>query len=310
MIELRHLRYAVAVADEGHVTRAAERLGIQQPPLSQQIRVLERAVGAPLFKRLPRGVSLTEPGRVLVERARLLLQDADAALEAARRAARGEQGWLAVGYTTSAAFHPLVATVMRSLRQAAPGIALSLEEASTGDLMGLLHADRLDAALVRAPAARPEGLIVEPLLTEEMLVALPDHHPLAAAAIRRRRLPLSDLAAETFVLNRRPSGPGLYDDIIAACRAAGFSPMVGQETPRMVSTLSLVSAGLGISIVPASMARLETNGIAYRRLDRAAGLVAPLYLARRAGEPSASLSRFLAMVRQHVAASPTRPPPR
>ncbi|MDZ5451779.1 LysR family transcriptional regulator [Labrys sp. ZIDIC5] len=300
MIELRHLRYAVAVADEGHVTRAAERLGIQQPPLSQQIRVLERAVGAPLFQRLPRGVRLTEPGRVLVERARLVLQDVDAALEAARRAARGEQGRLAVGYTTSAAFHPLVSAVVRGLRDAAPGIALSLEEGSTGDLIELLRADRLDAAFVRAPAARPDGLIVEPLHVEEMLVALPDHHPLAAVSLRRQRLSLAALANETFVLNRRPSGPGLYDDIIAACRAAGFSPMVGQETPRMVSTLSLVSAGLGLSIVPASMAKLETNGIVYRRLDDTTRLTAPLYLARRADEPSPSLSKFLDMVRRRA----------
>ncbi|MDT3380742.1 LysR family transcriptional regulator [Labrys neptuniae] len=300
MIELRHLRYAVTVADEGHVTRAAERLGIQQPPLSQQIRVLERAVDAPLFQRLPRGVRLTEPGRVLVERARLVLQDVDAALEATKRAARGEQGRLAVGYTTSAAFHPLVSAVMRGLREAAPGIALSLEEGSTGDLIELLRADRLDAAFVRAPAARPDGLIVEPLHVEEMLVALPDHHPLAAASLRRQRLSLGALANETFVLNRRPSGPGLYDDIIAACRAAGFSPMVGQETPRMVSTLSLVSAGLGISIVPASMAKLETNGIVYRRLDGTTGLTAPLYLARRADEPSPSLSKFLDMVRRQA----------
>ncbi|WP_448951640.1 LysR family transcriptional regulator [Labrys neptuniae] len=299
MIELRHLRYAVAVADEGHVTRAAERLGIQQPPLSQQIRALERAVGAPLFERLPRGVRLTEPGRILVERARLVLQDVEAALEAARRAARGEQGDLAIGYTTSAAFHPLVASVVRGLRQAAPGIALSLEEGSTTDLLGLLHEDRLDVAFVRASAAKPDGLTIVPLLAEEMLVALPDHHPLAATP-SRSGLSLGALAQETFILNRRPSGPGLYDDIIAACRAAGFSPIVGQETPRMLSTLSLVSAGLGISIVPASMAKLETNGIAYRRLDKASRFTAPLYLARRAGETSAGLSRFLDVVRQHA----------
>lgn len=305
MIELRHFRYFVAVAEEGHVTRAAERLGIQQPPLSQQIRVLEREVGAQLFRRLPRGVELTDAGRTLLEKVRLVLADVDLALDAARRTARGEQGGLVIGFTSSAAFHPLVASVVRLLRQTVPGVTLALREGNTSDLIGELRSERLDAAFVRSPVERPVGLVVEPLLAEEMLVALPDQHAIAERLAKRSgqgmlegRIALAELAEETFILYRRPSGPGLYDSIIAACRAAGFSPRIGQEAPQMVSTLSLVAAGLGVSIIPASMARLETNGIAYARLDDLPRLTAPLHLAYREEKPSGALERFIDCVRR------------
>lgn len=310
MIELRHFRYFVAVAEEGHVTRAAARLGIQQPPLSQQIRALEREVGAQLFRRLPRGVELTDAGRTLLEKARLVLSDVDLALDAARRTARGEQGGLVIGFTSSAAFHPLVASVVRLLRQTAPGVTLALREGNTSDLIGELRSERLDAAFVRSPVERPVGLVVEPLLAEEMLVALPDQHAIAERLAKRSgqgmlegRIALAELAEETFILYRRPSGPGLYDSIIAACRAAGFSPRIGQEAPQMVSTLSLVAAGLGVSVIPASMARLETNGIAYARLDDLPRLTAPLHLAYREEKPSGALERFIDCVRRSGDAS-------
>ncbi|NTF90614.1 LysR family transcriptional regulator [Agrobacterium rhizogenes] len=306
MIELRHLRYAVAVADAGHITRAAEQLGIQQPPLSQQIRALETMIGTPLFHRLPRGMALTAAGQTLVERARIILADVDLAVEATQRSARGEQGNLAIGFTSSAAFHPLVSSMVRSLKQSAPDVALALEEASTGDLIEALRAERLDVAFVRSPVDASAGLVIEPILDEEMLVALPDQHPLATGAVSRRRhgissrrIPLLGLANETFILYRRPSGPGLYDSIIAACRAAGFSPRIGQEAPRLLSTLSLVAASLGISIIPESMARLEANGIVYFRIEKAAGLVAPLHLAYRDETPSGVVRRFIESVRQH-----------
>ncbi|MFD0938630.1 LysR family transcriptional regulator [Methylobacterium trifolii] len=295
MIELRHLRYFLAVAEEGHVTRAAERLGIQQPPLSQQIRALEREVGESLFRRLPRGVELTDAGRTLLEKVRLILRDVDLAVDAARRTARGEQGRLAIGFTGSAAFHPLVSSVVRASRQASPDEALTLEEGGTSDLIETLRAGRLDAAFVRAPVDGATGLVVEPILIEDMVAALPEQHRLAGGTGRIR---LADLSEEAFILYRRPSGPGLYDGIIAACRAAGFSPRVSQEAPRTVSTLSLVAAGLGVSIVPESMARLETNGIAYARLDDAPGLGAPLHLAYREARPGGALGRFIARVRE------------
>ena len=306
MIELRHLRYAVAVADAGHMTRAAEALGIQQPPLSQQIRALEDAVGSPLFRRLPRGMQLTDAGRVLTEKARQILRDVDLAIEAARRTARGEQGSLAIGFTSSATFHPLVSAAVRALHEASPGITLKLEEGSTANLIDDLRADRLDAAFVRSPVERADGLVIAPILEEEMLIALPDRHPLAAAPAP---LPLAALAQEVFILYRRPTGPGLYDSIIAACRNAGFSPRIGQEAPQLMSTLSLVAAGLGISLIPASMARLETNGIAYRHLLPSVGLTAPLQLAYRAQAPSGALQRFIDTVRQQQGCRLYKPEP-
>ncbi|WP_445491827.1 LysR family transcriptional regulator [Rhodopseudomonas sp. RCAM05734] len=296
MIELRHLRYFIAVAEEGHVTRAAARLGIQQPPLSQQIRALEDLVGVALFYRLPRGVELTEAGRVFLGEARAALAQVGHAVEAAQRTARGEQGRLAVGFTSSAAFHPFIPAVVRAFRQQSPEVELVLEESSTGELIEALQRQHLDVAFVRVPAGEAAGITIEALLNEAMLVALPAHHALARGG-KRRSIRLTELADETFILSRRPTGPGLYDAIISACRAAGFSPRVGQEAPRMMSTLSLVAAGLGVSIVPESMRRLNTEGIAYLTLSDAPRLVAPLHLAWRSASVSGAMARLIAQVR-------------
>src|SRR5579863_1649796 len=145
-MELRHLRYFIAVAEEGHITRAAERLGMQQPPLSQQIRVLERELGAQLFRRKARGVELTEPGRALLADARQIFAHVEHAFDATRRAARGETGRIAVGFTSSAPFHPFVPRVIRAFRESAPGVALTLEEGGTTELIDDVRHERLDAA--------------------------------------------------------------------------------------------------------------------------------------------------------------------
>jgi DNA-binding transcriptional LysR family regulator len=297
MIELRHLRYAVTVADEGHVTRAAERLGIQQPPLSQQIAKLEAMVGAPLFNRLPRGVEVTDAGRIFVERARAILADVDLAIEAARRHALGEQGRLAIGLTSSSAFHPLVTTAIRALGERSPDVTITLEETNTPDLVAAMHSGLVDVAFVRSPRSQEAGLTITRILDEDMLVALPERHPLALAGGQAPRpVALSSLANEAFILYRRPTGPGLYDGIIAACLSAGFSPNVRHEAPRLLSTLGLVAAGLGISIIPASMAQLGTMGVAYLPLDTGNDLAAPLYLAHRSGRLSGPLRLFLDII--------------
>jgi len=293
-IDLRLLRYVIAVADAGNISRAAERLHIQQPPLTQQIRALEAELGVALFHRLPRGVEPTEAGRALVEEARAIVARAATLPAVAQRAARGEEGRLAIGFTSSAAFHPFVTRAIRGFRQAWPGVALALEEDSTGDLARALREERLDAVFVRSSAGGTPELLVEKLLTEEMLAVFPHGHRLA----RAKTVALAALAQETFVLYRRPSGPGLYDAIIAACRAAGFSPTIGQEAPRLPSTLSLVGAGLGVSLVPASMRRLNTEAVAYARLTGAKGLTAPLLLATRRGDRSAAVRQFREQVRK------------
>ncbi len=308
MIELRHLRYAVAVADEGHITRAAERLGIQQPPLSQQIAKLETIVGAPLFTRLPRGVELTDAGRIFVERARGILGDVELAVEAARRHALGEQGRLAIGLTSSSAFHPLITSAIRVLGETSPEVTITLEETNTPSLVADMHAGLVDVAFVRSPRREEIGLTISRILDEDMLVALPERHPLAlAAGGSQQPIPLSQLANEAFILYRRPTGPGLYDGIIAACLAAGFSPNVRHEAPRLLSTLGLVAAGLGISIIPASMAQLGTMGVAYLPLDTGNDLTAPLYLAHRSGRPSGPLRLFLEIIARDSRAYARRP---
>jgi DNA-binding transcriptional LysR family regulator len=296
-MELRHLRYFVAVAEERHVTRAAARLGIQQPPLSQQIRALETELEVQLFRRKPRGVELTQAGEALLAEARVILDRVEHATAAARRTARGEAGRIGLGFTSSASFHPLVPRVIRAFREAHPLVALSLEEGGTAELVEGLSAERIDAAFVRSPIGPASELIVHSVLEEEMVAALPAGHRLAASAAASR-MPLAELAGETFILYRRPLGPGLYDAIIAACQRAGYSPQIGQEAPRMLSTLSLVAAGLGVTLIPASMQRLRVNGVAYRRLDSGAGLVAPLSLACRRGESAAAARRFIALVRR------------
>jgi DNA-binding transcriptional LysR family regulator len=297
-MELRHLRYFVAVAEEGHVTRAAERLGIQQPPLSQQIRALERELDAQLFHRKPRGVELTPAGHAFFGEAKAILERAAAAVVATRRAARGETGRIGLGFTSSASFHPFVPRAIRAFRERHPAVALALEESGTTELVEALRAQTIDAAFLRSPVGESADLTIRPLLEEPMVAALPSGHRLSAADTA---LPLAELAGETFVLYRRPVGPGLHDAIIAACDRAGFSPQIGQQAPRMLSTLSLVAAGLGVTVVPASMSRLEAEGVVYRALDPAAQLAAPLNLAYRRGETAAAVRRFIALVERSAA---------
>ncbi len=296
-IELRHLRYFITVAEEGHITRAAERLGIQQPPLSLQIRQLERELDVQLFRRVPRGVELTPAGQALLDHARGVFEQVERAAAATRRTARGEQGRLVIGFTSSTPFHPFVPRIIRAFRELTPLVSLALEESGSSELVQGLRNETIDAAFIRSPVADIAGLVVRPLLEESMIVALPAGHALANSS---SPLPLSQLANETFILYKRPGGPGLYDAIITACRGAGFSPRVGQEAPRILSTLNLVAAGLGVSIVPESLNRLQMDGVAYRPLADDPPLRAPLILACRSSEHSAAVQRFVILVQSSV----------
>lgn len=302
-IDLRLLRYFVAVAEESHLTKAAVRLGIRQPPLSQQIRVLEEELGVTLFHRLPRGMELTESGRALLEDAHKILALTEQAVEGVRRVSQGEAGRLTVGFTGSAAFHPFVPSVIRRFRELAPNVRLVLEESSTGELMDDVCDGRVDVAFVRGPYGPDRGVVVEKVLDETMLAAFPADHP----AVRRRprqRIALSELADESLILYRRHSGPGLYDAILAACAAAGFSPRIAQEAPRMLSTLSLVAAGLGVSLVPASLRRVNIEGVVYVSVSRPASLRAPLNLIWRDAPLSGAARRLIEEVRRHRQESP------
>ena len=270
---------------------------MQQPPLSQRIKSIERELDVQLFHRKARGVELTDAGRVFLDKARAMLAQYEHTFEATRRTARGEQGRLCVGVTPTGPFHPFVPRVIRAFREAFPLVSLTLEECLSPELLKRLRNEQMDAAFLRTPMAEPEDLVINSLLEEPMVVALPSAHALAqndGDAV----LSLKDLAGETFIVYARQHGPGLYDATTAACLKAGFSPRLGQEAPRITSALSLVAAGLGISAVPASMQRMIMDGVAYRRLKGPNKPKAVLNLASRRGDSSAVVRNFLSLVRR------------
>ncbi len=297
-LELRHLRYFVAVAEEGHITRAAERLGIQQPPLSQRIKAIERKVNAQLFRRKARGVELTEAGRVFLVNARATLEQYERIFETTRRAARGEQGRLCVGVTPTGSVHPFVPLVIRTFREAFPQVSLTLEECLRTELIERLQNEQMDVAFLRTPKGDLPELAINELLVEPMVVALPSQHRLARTGSGSKGLSMKDLIDETFIIYARQHGPAFYDATMAACFKAGFSPRFGQEAPRITSALSLVAAGLGIAIVPASIGRMRMEGVSYCPIRGDAQPQAVLNLASRRGDPSPVVRNFAGLVRR------------
>lgn len=299
-MELRHLRYFIAVAEEGHITRAAERLGMQQPPLSQQIKAIEQELEVQLFRRKARGVELTDAGSRFLDDARVTLAQLDRAVDSTRRTARGELGRICVGVTSTSSFHPLVARSIRAFSEACPKVSLTLEESLSNELLDGLRNERMDVAFIRTAPADAKDLALQPLLDEPMVVAMPSGHPLAKGA-KDASIPLKRLAAETFILYG-PPGTGMYDTIIAACHAAGFSPSVGnlgastQQGPRIGSTLSLIAAGLGITFVPSSLQRMNIEGVVFRVVKASKPPTARLSLATRRGDPSATVRQFITLV--------------
>ena len=293
-MELRQLRYFVAVAEEGHITRAAERLGIQQPPLSRQIKATELELDVQLFRRKARGVVLTDAGRAFLDDARAILADLDQAFESTRRTARGEQGRICVGITPSASFHPLLSHAIRSFRAAFPLVSLTLEERLSNELVNRLRDEHMDVAFIRTSFTDLERLVITPLLDEPMVAVLPDGHPLTRGRTAAT-ISLKQLANEAFILGE--PGTGTYEATIAACRASGFSPRVVQRAPRVTSSLGLVAVGLGIALVPASIQRMHMEGVVYRRLKGSPQSSVRLSLASRRADPSTVVRQFLNLVK-------------
>lgn len=256
-MELRHLRYFVAVAEELHVTRAAAKLGIAQPPLTQQIKLLEKELGVALLQRSGRGVALTNAGLIFLAEARLILNQVTTAARKARDANLGVVGRLNVGFTESASFHPLVAEALRTFQLAYPDVELSLREAPSTDLVFALAAAELDLAFVRPPYPTHPTVTSQHLPDETMVAALPATHAWAG----RKSLELGELAGERFILYPRAIRPGLSDEIVEACRARGFEPKIVQEAPQLSSTINLVAAGMGISIVPDGMRHVRPRDV-------------------------------------------------
>jgi DNA-binding transcriptional LysR family regulator len=296
-VELRHLRYAIALADELHFARAAARLHIAQPPLSQQIKALEDELGVRLFDRTSRRVGLTDAGAAFVAEARRTLASAEQAIEAARRAARAETGRLAVGYVSSASYE-LLPAVLRAFRRRAPDVLLVLEEMNSSEQSRGVLAGTLDLGFVRRPPPTDRRLADTVVRREPIVVAVPRDHALAA----RRAIRLRALALEPFVIFPARPRPSWADVALDLCRGAGFEPRVVQEAVEMVSALSLVAAGIGIALVPGAVRAVPRPGVVFRPLTPAPW--SEVMLIRRNEPPTALIARFLEVV---VATRPHRP---
>ncbi len=260
--DLRQLRSFVAVAEELHFGRAAVRLGIAQPPLSQQIRRLEERLGVPLFVRTRRSVELTPVGELLLEGARPLLAHARELEDTIRNAEDMEGGTVRLGFVGSAAYD-VVPTLVRRARVDLPGLSVIAVELPTTRQLAALRRGSLDAGIVRLPVEDEATLERLPLTSDPTVAAVPDTHPLAG----RARIALAELAGEPFIIWSRRNNPRAHDDVIEACRDAGFAPRVVQEPGEIDTMLSLVAAGLGVALVPGSMRRIRPNGVRYPSLE-------------------------------------------
>lgn len=289
-MELRHLRYFIAVAEELNFTRAAERLCISQPPLTQQIKALEAELGFALFDRSNYRIELTDAGRAFAAETSRILGDVRAAVQIAQRAASGETGLVRIGFTESASFNPVVTAGLRRFRLEYPQARITLEESPSLTLLTALRDGRIDAAFVRPPLRDPIVIAFHPLDDEPLVVAVPRGHEFAA----RPSIELRDLASQMFILYPRAIRPGLADAIVTACEQAGFTPRVAQYAPQLSSTINLIAAALGVSIVPQSMQGMQPHLVSYVPL-RESPLTASLGIAHRAGERSRSVLNYVAI---------------
>ena len=292
-MELRHLRYFVAVAEELNFGRAAERLRIAQPPLSRQIRDLEREIGVALFERVPRGVELTPAGRAFLPEARLTLAQAERSQRTAQRAAQGETGRLRVGFVDAATHSGILPDVLGFFRAHLPSVGLSLFELDPLRQAEAFQEGRIDIGILHSPPLDAvRWLRVESIYSEPVILALPKAHPLAG----RSRLALASLADESFVAFPRVVAPEMYDDIIVSCRRAGFSPRIVQEAAGWHTLASLVSAGVGVGVVPRSISEFQQSGVVYRSV-KALDVEMSLAAVWKRSERSPVRERFVAALK-------------
>lgn len=296
-MELRHLRYFIAVAEELHFGRAAERLGISQPPLSQQIQALEEEIGARLFERTNRRVELTDAGRLFLDESRQVLAQVDKAVLLARRAHLGELGELKIGFTSSAPFTSTIPSSIHAFRKAYPDVHLDLQEMSSRQVLKALLEESLQVGVIR-PLALPDAVHWVELFREPLVAVLRADHPLAAGS--EDGLAIAALAEEPFVFFPRSYGTGLYDQVIALTRQAGFSPRIAQEASEAMTIIGLVSAGLGVSILPASFRRTRVDGVVYRTLSDPEATTA-VWLVRRQNEGLPLALSFIDLVTREAA---------
>jgi DNA-binding transcriptional LysR family regulator len=290
-IELRHLRYFVAVAEELHFGRAALRLHLAQPPLSQQIRKLEEILGHPLFLRTSRAVKLTSAGEIFLERARRTLRNVQEDMDEARSIGRGEEGFLRVGFIGSAMLTALPDMLGR-YRRLYPKVNLQLHEAHTSDIVQNLLKGELDAGFLR-DGGQISGLEVEPLFSEPFIAVLPKKHPLA----RHKAISTKELRDEPFVFFTPSAGTLAYEKTVSLCEEQGFRPRVVQEAPQWLTIMRLVGAGLGVTIAPACVKQVATPNVACLSLRRAM-VQSDIELAYRATEDRAIVEAIASVARQ------------
>lgn len=259
-IEVRHLRYFLAVAETLHFGKAAGKLGMAQPPLSQQIKSLERILGYPLFDRTTRGVRLTKVGQFFAERATNTLAKMLDDVEMTRRIGAGKEGVLNIGFSGSVMFTPLPKAI-ESYRRIHPNVELRLQELVTADQIPALLDGTLAIGFLRDGEPR-DGLSMESILREPYIAVLPSSHKLA----KNKSLSPFDLKHEPFVLFARKMGNLAFDRTVACCEAAGFRPNIVQDAPQWPTVLRLVAAGLGVSLAPACVGNLMMPGVSYRKL--------------------------------------------
>jgi DNA-binding transcriptional LysR family regulator len=281
-VELRQLRYFIAIAEEGNFSRAAHRLHISQPPLSTQIKSLEDELGVKLLERTNRGVSLTAAGSVFFEEARAVLARLEHAKSKAVRAQRGDAGMLAVGFV-SIADYGILPPALQQFRASFPLVEVQLHELTTDAQIRELRAARLDVGIALAPVDEPD-LDFERLLREELVLAAPAGPPLVKGS---GAIDLRALSKESFIVPPRALAPGLYDLTISYCRSLGFAPRITQHARQMQTVISLVSSGMGFALVPSSVRNLKRTGVQYRPLRGKRALVElGILCLRNAANPS------------------------
>jgi DNA-binding transcriptional LysR family regulator len=256
-VELRHLRYFVAVAEERHFGRAARRLEMAQPPLSRQIQGLEVELGFSLFDRSHRKVELTAAGDALLAHTRRVFETLESGVTAARRVAAGKSGRITIAYPASVAFSGLH-EVFRAFHRRLPDVDVSLHELPPQEQVEALKEGRIDVGFIRGPMHDDE-LAAKKVRREPLVVALPTDHPLTA----KKRIALELLAREPFICFPRHRGPGFFDYLMRLCHKAGFSPNIMQEASHL-DIVSLVAAGFGIAIVPRSIKYARRPGVVFR----------------------------------------------
>ena len=299
-LELRHLRYFLAVADTLHFGRAAERLSMSQPPLSQQIRQLETLLDSQLFVRSHRRVQLTPAGEVLLEQARDILQRVDKAVDTVQRAQRGESGELRIGLTRATPLSPQIPRAIFAYRQQHPQVQMQLREMNSLRQIDALLADELDVGIIRKQVL-PDELIAKHLFDDPLALVVHASHPaLRGIDPATARFSLKQFALDPFVGFSRDSGAGIHDHVITLCRNAGFSPRIVQEAGESSTLISLVAAGLGVCVLPSSCSHIQVEGACFVALaDR--GAASEIQLAWRREAVTPLLRQFIALLKREVA---------